>query len=342
MSRTRRASGRSVVPRWLALTVGLGGVGVGLLVGLSAAGRVHGLANAFAFTGSGAFQGWVLDAVLAVLASTVFLARAHALKTQHRRCLAALLHQANQLDDLTPRTHEAAIDGLGADVSAAMNLSALRLQGRLAQERSFSGQAAHQLRTPLTALGLAIEELTMHPDTPRTVRADLVRSRNEVDRLAGIISDLLTLARRGALPSGQYTTDPAVMAVHATRRWAPSARAAGRDVRVTGALPHCQVLAPAGPTSQVLDVLIDNALKHGTGDVGVSVDAWDDSVRLRVADQGTPERFRAEQHSTAGEGMGLEVAQQLAAACGGQMVRAQHPTTAFDLVLPREKGSAGG
>ena len=202
-----------------------------------------------------------------------------------------------------------------------------------AQERAFSGQAAHQLRTPLTALGLQLEELTMDPETPRRVRAEVHRCRNEVDRLAEIIADLLALARRGALPAGRYRTDPAVVAVHATHRWASLARAAGRELRVAGTLPECEVQAPAGPTSQVLDVLIDNALKHGTGDIEVSVRVMADTVRLRVADQGM--RPWARQPATAGEGMGLEVAEKLAAACGGQMVRAPIPTTAFDLVLPR-------
>jgi signal transduction histidine kinase len=235
-----------------------------------------------------------------------------------------------------------AADGLAADVSVAMNLSARHLQAQLAQVNAFSGQAAHQLRTPLTALGLAIEELTMHPETPRQVRVDLVRCRNEVDRLADIISDLLALARRGALPMGQPTSDPAEVVLHATHRWASSARAAGRELRVAGTMPACQVGAPAGPTSQVLDVLIDNALKHGTGDIEVSVDLLADSVRLRVADEGTPHGDLARHASSAGEGLGLALAEKLAVACGGQMVRAQQSTTAFDLLLPRAGSGVGG
>lgn len=281
--------------------------------------------------------GWLVAAALGAVPSTVLLARARRGQARYERSHAVLLHTARHLDEVSATGTSASTDADGlTDVLAAMRLSALRLHAQLAQERAFSGQVAHQLRTPLTALGLQIEELTMHPETPRMVRADLQRARAEVDRLADIIADLLALARRGTLPSGRYETDPAVLAVHATHRWASTARAAGRALRLAGELPICQVPAPAGPASQVLDVLIDNAIKHGVGDIEVSVDVTPDSVRLRVADQGTPMTAAVAPSSSAGEGIGLPVAEQLAAACGGRMVRAHHPSTAFDLMLPRQ------
>lgn len=323
------------MPAPLAWVVGLV-VLVTLVIAVGAIELATGGRAPFGATGLESLPGWVWGAVVGSVTSGVFLARTHVLKSQHRRSLEALQLHAELLDELSPSGREPQpVSGVAAEVLAAMNLSALRLRGQLAQERAFGGQAAHQLRTPLTALGLALEELTMHPETPRRLRADLHRCRQEVDRLADIVADLLALARRGALPAGKFQTDPAVVAIHATRRWESSARAVGREVRVAGPLPDCQVSAPTGPPSQVLDVLIDNALKHGAGDIEVSVDAWADRVRLRVVDQGTPERFGAGHSTSAGEGMGLRVAQKLAAACGGRVVRALHPTTAFDLVLPR-------
>ena len=298
---------------------------------------VVGLRGVFGLTRLETIPGWVWGAVVGALVWAVFAAQSYVVNARHRGSLEALLGQARKLGDVSPGVEdtEPPVDGLAGEVAAAMSLSALRLRTQLAQERAFSGQAAHQLRTPLTALGLQLEELTMDPETPRRVRADVHRCRNEVDRLAEIIGDLLALARRGALPTGRRLTDPAVVAVHATHRWASSARAAGRELRVAGTLPDCQVPAPAGPTSQVLDVLIDNALTHGVGDIEVSVRVMAHSVRLRVADQGTSVRPGPGQPATAGEGMGLDVAEKLAAACGGRMVRAPIPNTAFDLVLPR-------
>jgi signal transduction histidine kinase len=281
--------------------------------------------------------GWLAAAAVGAVPSTVVLARTRNGQVRHVRSHAVVLDAARHLDEVSAVSPSASADGDDlTDVLEAMRLSALRLHSQLAQERAFSGQVAHQLRTPLTALGLQIEELTMHPETPRMVRADLQRARAEVDRLADIIADLLALARRGTLPSGRYETDPAVLAVHATHRWASTARAAGRALRLAGELPICQVPAPAGPASQVLDVLIDNAIKHGVGDIEVSVDVMADTVRLRVADQGTPATAALAPNSSAGEGIGLPVAEQLAAACGGRMVRAHHPSTAFDLMLPRQ------
>lgn len=338
MSAPHRTTILPAALRVLALAMTVVAILGACLIGLGAADLVPGLDAGTGLVGFDTVPGWAWGAVLGASPSAVLLARARALRTRYRRSWEVLLGQAKRLDVAIPVTEtEASLDGPAGEVSVAMGLSARRIHEQLAQERAFSGQAAHQLRTPLTALGLQIEELTMHPETPRQVRADLHRARNEVDRLANIIADLLALARRGVLPSGRYQTDPAVVAVHATHRWASLARAAGRELRLTGALPHCRIQAPAGPTSQVLDVLIDNALKHGAGDIEVSIAVSADTVRLRVADQGTT-ALGPVQHdaSPGGEGMGLAVAEQLAAACGGHMVRVQQPTTAFDLVLPRQ------
>lgn len=340
MSRARTGTGRAVL-RSLALAGGIAVVMGASFIGLGGADLFPSVGSAPGSTGLDDIPGWVWGLALGALPSGAALAWARVLKTKHQRSLAVLLRQARRLDEVNragatiAAVGEAAPGGLAGEVWTAMSLSAARMQSQLVQERTFSGQAAHQLRTPLTALGLQIEELTMHPETPRQVRADLHRARNEVDRLADVISDLLALARRGALPSGRYQTDPAVVAVHATHRWASSAQLAGRQLRVSGTLPACSVPAPAGPAAQVLDVLIDNALKHGAGDIEVSVAVLPDAVRLRVADEGTGAPGAPRGASTAGEGMGLQVAQRLAAACGGQMVRVLQPTTAFDLLLPR-------
>lgn len=322
-------------PSGMVLGLALFGVVTAVLALARASGQVPG--SPLGVPSIATLLGWLVAAGLGAVLSTVVSARAWRGQTRYQRSHAVALHAARHLDEVSATSTSASTDADGlTDVLAAMRLSALRLHAQLAQERAFSGQVAHQLRTPLTALGLQIEELTMHPETPRMVRADLQRARAEVDRLADIISDLLALARRGTLPSGRYDTDPAVLAVHATHRWASTAKAAGRALRLAGELPICQVPAPAGPASQVLDVLIDNALKHGVGDIEVSVDVMPDSVRLRVADQGTSMTGAVAPSPSAGEGIGLPVAEQLAAACGGRMVRANHPRTAFDLMLPRQ------
>ncbi|HEV7196669.1 MAG TPA: histidine kinase dimerization/phospho-acceptor domain-containing protein [Pedococcus sp.] len=230
MSREHGSAHRAATPRWLVVAVSVVIALGGSLVVLEGTGLVPRLDHALGISSLGSFGDWLWGLLLGALISGVALARTHLLRKRYRRSLAALLRQATELD----------------------HVKSARQQAALAQANAFSGQAAHQLRTPLAALGLAIEELTLHPETPRQVRADLARCRNEVDRLADVISDLLTLARRGSLPSGQSTTDPAAVALHATRRWASSARAAGRELRVAGTMPKCQVRAPQGPPPRCL------------------------------------------------------------------------------------------
>jgi signal transduction histidine kinase len=341
MSRANRATGPPALLRWLALLVSLLAVLAATVIGMGID-LVPALGIGLGSAGLMNLPSWMSDVALESPPMRRVLTRTAAMRAQYQRSLGVLLRQAKHLDDVDlDRQEDSLPDGLAAEVSEEMSLSAERMRAQLEQEKAFSGQAAHQLRTPLTALGLQIEELTMNPETPRQVRAELHRARNEVDRLADVITDLLALARRGVLPARGNHSDPVAVAVDATRRWASSAQAVGRDLRLAGTLPDCRVRAPAGPASQVLDVLIDNALKHGTGDIEVSVEVVGDDVRMRVADQGTStgQAGGEESSSSGGEGMGLLLAEQLAAACGGQMVRADQPTTAFELVLPRQ--SAG-
>jgi len=79
------------------------------------------------------------------------------------------------------------------ELAAGFNAMADRLGTLLADQRAFAADASHQLRSPLTALRLEIEQLTDMEDDERTEAVD--RSVREIERLTGIVTSLLTLAR---------------------------------------------------------------------------------------------------------------------------------------------------
>ena len=118
-------------------------------------------------------------------------------------------------------------------------------------------------------------------------------------------------------------------------RWQPRFAIAGRSLRVAGAPAWANVDVSA--IDHVLDVLIDNALTHGAGAVGVSTRAVDGRVEIRVSDEGSLDAgidAFSEQRSDTGHGIGLRLARTLAESAGGELTLFSAAPTAFALRLP--------
>ncbi|WP_052436438.1 sensor histidine kinase [Georgenia sp. SUBG003] len=228
-------------------------------------------------------------------------------------------------------------------IGASLRTAAERLEDVVRREREFSANASHQLRTPVTALRLQLEDLSMWPETPDTVREELQHSLGELDRLSGAVTELLALSR-GRLTASAVELDLADLVDAAVGRWAVLAPD-GRQVvaRLAGRVP-CEV-AP-GPVGQILDVLIDNALKHGAGTVTVSARDEGTDVVVAVANEGARPastdifRRRVSGDTSGGEGIGLAVARDLAEALDGRLSLAPGTTTTFVLTVPRSPRSA--
>ena len=238
-----------------------------------------------------------------------------------------------------------------AALAVTMNHMAERLEKLLAEQRLFVADASHQLRTPLTALRLRLENLRdaledeaaarapgrglgtgapIDPDGAPATIADVDASIDEADRLTGLVGDLLRLAR------ADQAADPVVIDLAEAVRdrvdtWAAVAEAQGvvlEAPRVSGAVP---VLAVPGGIEQVLDNLLDNAIlaSPGGGAVTVTVGVEGGSAVLSVTDEGpgltdehkarAVERFWRESDSRPGSGLGLPIAAAIVAASGGRL-----------------------
>ncbi len=225
-------------------------------------------------------------------------------------------------------------------IRTALRESAMRLRETLRQEREFAANASHQLRTPLAGLRLRLEDLQSWPQADDDVRDELQAAITEVDRLAGTVSDLLTLARRGTAKATPIST--AALLRSAQSRWRASPLATRRPL-VLGTVEEEVVEVPVGSVEQVLDVLVHNALVHGRGTVTLEALAEDRHVRLRVRDEGRGLSEAEQQHlfdrrrrvaDGPGEGIGLSLARDLAANAGGRLLVGTGAPTRFDLVLP--------
>ncbi|HEX6499177.1 MAG TPA: HAMP domain-containing sensor histidine kinase [Micromonosporaceae bacterium] len=248
-----------------------------------------------------------------------------------------MLRPVAELDDAAHRISEGALD---TRVPAELGPPELRRLGRsfnqmadsvadaLDRQRAFVAQASHQLRNPLTALRLRVEDLG--DALGGTEREQHRLALEEVDRLAGILDGLLALARAERGPYPVETVDAAAVADERVAAWAPVAARRGSRLYRSG-VGQAPVRAVPTAVGQALDALIDNAVKFAGPGASIEVEVCPDGdrVSVRVVDDGpglsVEERRRATERfwrapdaqNTDGTGLGLPIAAVLVEASGG-------------------------
>jgi len=247
----------------------------------------------------------------------------------------ALVASAEQLGagDFATRTHPSGIGELD-HLGAALDRTADRLGGLVARERSFSADASHQLRTPITGLRVRVESALLSPDAD--LRAALEETLVPIDQLESTIEDLLALARD--THADRSPLDVARLLRDTEDAWHGRFAAAGRPLRVesdpAGGAPP--VAEPA--VRQVLEVLLSNALQHGAGVVTLCARSVAGAVVIDVGDEGRerldPSRI-FDRRVGRSNGIGLALARTLAEAEGGRLILDRPgPEPTFSLVLP--------
>jgi signal transduction histidine kinase len=212
-------------------------------------------------------------------------------------------------------------------LAAAFNDMAARLGRLLDSQRAFVADASHQLRTPLTALRLRLENL--EAAMPPAAAGDLRAAVTETGRLARLVDGLLTLARAEASPGRREVVDLAAVVADRQAAWAPLA--AEQDVELTiQADSAAHVWAVPGALEQVLDNLLANALRvaPAASRVELAIRQAGGWVELHVTDHGPGmpaeqrqrafDRFwRGPDTDREGTGLGLAIVRQLLEASGG-------------------------
>jgi signal transduction histidine kinase len=220
-----------------------------------------------------------------------------------------------------------------------LDSSARRLSSLLAADRELAVDVSHQLRTPLTALSMRLEEMIASAEDPAVVREEGSAALAQAERLADVVSQLLSPARRA--PSAALTGVDDIIDQQVVE-WEPAFRRARRRLAVIGVRGLYAHVTPGG-LAQVIATLLDNALMHGGGMVTIQTSESAKSVVIEVRDEGRgvpPELVsrifeRSVSGRPEGTGLGLALARTMAAADGGRVVLVKARPATFAVFLPR-------
>jgi len=226
-------------------------------------------------------------------------------------------------------------------VADGLNSSARRLSSLLAADRELAVDASHQLRTPLTALSMRLEEMIAAADDPAVVRDEGSAALAQAERLADVVTQLLSPARRATAASAELTGIDEIVQQQVVE-WEPAFRRARRKLVVIG-VRGLQAHVTPGGLAQVLATLLDNALMHGGGTVTIQTSQSARSVVIEVRDEGKgvpPDLVsrifeRSVSGRPEGTGLGLALARTMAAADGGRVVLVKAKPATFAVFLPR-------
>ena len=226
-------------------------------------------------------------------------------------------------------------------VAEGLDGSAQRISELLAAERQFAADASHQLRTPLTALSMRLEEMLAAAGEPDVVREEGVAALLATERLTEVVSQLLGRTSRSAVRTPARVSVDDVVAQQVVE-WDPAFRRRNRKLEVAGEKNLTAHITP-GTLSQLIATLLDNALVHGAGTVGIRTSLTPKSVVIEVRDSGrgvpadlVPRIFERNVSSKpGGTGLGLALARSIAATEGGQVVLVRPRPAVFAIFLPR-------
>lgn len=211
----------------------------------------------------------------------------------------------------------------------AYNAMAQQLESLDQSRNQFVSNASHELKTPMTTLKIMLQSLIAQPDMPEELRTEFMQDMDhEIDRLTGIIDDLLTLTRMDshALTLRPAPIDLAELARDTLRRLQPMAER--REQTLQGDLPETLPMVADGPRlEQVLYNLVENAVKYTPegGMISLTVLRQGRSAVIAVSDDGPGipqedqahifDRFyrvdKARSRETGGTGLGLSIVRQI-------------------------------
>jgi signal transduction histidine kinase len=271
---------------------------------------------------------WLLLGIVGAIVLVLAVVSGYALARRLSHRLGDLADATHRFgEDLSFRLPMQGRDEVG-ELAAALNDMATRIQATLDGQTQFVAAASHQLRTPLTAIRLRVDELrSIGLDDPLSGEY-LDEMADQVVRLEGLTVQLLRLLSADAtVAHDPVSVDAAVD--EAVQSVAPLARRRGVHIDVNNDHAGLVAQAPAGALEQVLMNLVDNAVKYSSARVLVDVTPSNGCVGIAVRDDGpgidgdaSVHAFNAFYRGTSngpGFGLGLAIAKRICEASGAEI-----------------------
>jgi len=231
-------------------------------------------------------------------------------------------------------------------VAEVLDVGVARFDEMIERERRATQDATHQLKSPLTAISMRLEEIVATDDLAQA-REDAAAALGQVERLSHVVDEVVGVMRgqRSSMPVDFALDD---LADEVVADWTKTFEAAGRSLHRAGRCGHV-VHAERGAQSQTLATLLENSLAHGAGPTTVrsrSVGGW---AVVEVGDEGPgiPADLEAtvfDRRVSGGSssGLGLALARTLVSADGGRLELTSARPAVFSMFLPVSTGTPQG
>lgn len=293
-------------------------------------------------------KGWLITvAVTIVSAAIAYFVSGQALKPLRKLSQQAEKIDQDSISDI--RLNEDTVKEF-RQLSVSVNLMLDRLSESFAMQRQFSGNAAHELRTPLAIMQTKLELFAAEHKNMEDDTAELVRSQEEqLDRLSRLVHTLLEMSNLSSAPrSDRIELAPLVEEIITDL----TPLASQNDITMEQDCDNVVITGSDALIYRLVFNLIENAVKYNRrgGSVSVSVHKENSDVVVRVSDTGCgiPEEYResifqpffrvdkSRSRQMGGVGLGLALVHEIAVLHGGS-VRAEPGNkvgTVFIVTLP--------
>lgn len=293
-------------------------------------------------------KGWLITVAVTIVSAAI----AYFVSRQALKPLRKLSQQAEKIDQDSIsdiRLNEDTVKEF-RQLSVSVNLMLDRLSESFAMQRQFSGNAAHELRTPLAIMQTKLELFAAEHKNMEGDTAELVRSQAEqLDRLSRLVHTLLEMSNLSSAPrSDRIELAPLVEEIITDL----TPLASQNDITMEQDCDNVVITGSDALIYRLVFNLIENAVKYNRrgGSVSVSVHKENSDVVVRVSDTGCgiPEEYResifqpffrvdkSRSRQMGGVGLGLALVHEIAVLHGGS-VRAEPGNkvgTVFIVTLP--------
>lgn len=237
------------------------------------------------------------------------------------------------------------------NLTTSLNSMFDRLEHSFNQQREFIGNAAHELKTPLTILILGHEEM-LSSNLPVHQTQELEKQLSNLNRLNKLVRDLLSIARLEQQDSLQRElTDISLVISNSLDDFSDIIKA--KRINVLAELPSYSIMVDKDKIQRLFINLIDNGIKYNLeqdGQLIVRVNGAEDKATITVSNTGEQlseedsqlifkQFYRVEKSRSqtyGGSGLGLTIAHRIVEMHGGKIsVKSDDKSTTFTISLPR-------